>query len=320
MAKIINSIDVIKRLKKVIWHFLSPMAVKLIRDDKTYIRIEWFFKMDYHLNIDHPSTLNEKIQWLKLYNRKPEYSRMVDKYEVKNYIHEILGEGYTIKTIGVWDSAYDIPWAQLPNQFVLKCTHDSHGLVICKDKNQLDINVAINRLQNSLDTNYYLQHREWPYKNVKPRIICEEYKEDPLTKELSDYKFYMFNGSFKLLNITTGRNKGDLQINFFNDRLEPINMEWGYKSSLSIPEMPKSLSRMKQIASVLSRDIPFLRVDFYEIDSNPIIGELTFFDGSGYDQIEPFEMDLKLGQMLNINDIVDYEKENIQRNDVPNCK
>lgn len=290
-----------KNPRMAIWFLLEPIAMRFISNDRTYVKLEWLFKMNYHLNLDNPKTLNEKIQWLKLNDHKPEYTKMVDKYEVKNYIEDVLGPGFTIKTIGLWDTVEEIPWSQLPQQFVLKCTHDSHGLVICRDKNKLDIKAATEKLKKCLNTSFYLQHREWPYKNVKPRIICEEYKEDPITGELTDYKFYMFNGVFRLLNITTGRNKGSLQINYFNEKLEPLKMEWGYESSVNIPQMPHSISKMKEIAALLSKDIPFLRVDFYEIDSNPIIGELTFYDGSGYDYIEPFEMDVKLGEMLIIN-------------------
>ncbi|MBR5061524.1 MAG: glycosyl transferase, partial [Prevotella sp.] len=166
----------------------------LMKDDRKYIEYIWKKKMNYPLNLDNPQTFNEKLQWIKLYDHNPLYTKMVDKYEAKEYVASIIGDEYIIKTLGVWDRFDDIDFSTLPKQFVLKCTHDSGGLVICKDKSKLDIQAAKKKIEKSLKKNYYYIAREWPYKNVKRRIIAEEYIEDEKTKELRDYKFFCFNG------------------------------------------------------------------------------------------------------------------------------
>ena len=162
--------------------------------DSAYLKLVYRQSVGKKLNLKNPQTFNEKLQWLKLYDRRPEYTRMVDKYEAKRYVAERIGEEYIIPTFGVWDRFDDIDFERLPNQFVLKCTHDSGGLVVCRDKSRLDFQVARKKIEKSLKTNYYLHSREWPYKNVKPRIIAEQYMEDESTEGLlvlMDYKFYL---------------------------------------------------------------------------------------------------------------------------------
>ena len=188
MSKLKTLIRLILHPNQLLYYVISKYPW-IITDDEKYIKFLWKYRMNYPLNLDNPRTYNEKLQWLKLYNRKQEYSTMVDKFLVKEYVAGIIGQEYIIPTLGVWDNVEDISFDSLPNQFVLKCTHDSGGLVICTDKTKLDIEKAKDKLNKSLKTDFYLRGREWPYKNVKPRIIAEQYMVDESGYELKDYKF-----------------------------------------------------------------------------------------------------------------------------------
>ncbi len=185
--------------------------------DQDYICRKFHAMMGYYPNLDDPQTFNEKLQWLKLHDRKPEYIRMVDKYEAKQYVADIIGKDYIIPTLGVWNSFDEIDFDKLPDQFVLKCTHDSGGLVICKDKRNLDIHAARKKINKCLKRNYFYVGREWPYKDVKPRIIGEPYLEDATEKELRDYKFYCFNGNVVCVMVALDRNIKDTKFYFFDN-------------------------------------------------------------------------------------------------------
>ena len=251
--------------------------------DDEYVRRMFRAKMGYELDLGSPKTFNEKLQWLKLYNRDPMHSVMVDKYAVKEYVARKIGNEYIIPTLGVWDSPDEIDFDVLPQQFVLKCTHDSHGLVICKDKNQLNIDDVKKRLKNSLDRNYYLRFREWPYKNVQPRIIAEQYMEDSATGELRDYKFFCFGGIVKCYKVDFDRFIRH-RANYFaaNGELIKIGEEVCPPDYEKIIPVPAKLEEMKGLASILSEGQVFLRVDFYSVDEKVYFGELTFSPASGY--------------------------------------
>lgn len=276
-------------------HFYPDMP------DDEYLIKKWKALMGTELNLDDPHTFNEKLQWLKLYDRKPEYTTMVDKYAVKQYVADIIGEKHIIPTLGVWDKFDDIDFNMLPNQFVLKCTHDSGGLVICRDKQHLDKNAAKKKLTESLKHNYYYAGREYPYKNVKPRIIAEKYMEDSKTAELRDYKFFCFDENVYCCLICSGRysSKG-LHFTFFDRKYNVLPFECGCPSEKNGLPKPSQYDKMIELAEQLSQNIPFVRVDFYEIDGNVYFGELTFFPVSGYIQFDPEEWDLKLGNMLKL--------------------
>lgn len=274
--------------------------------DKTYLKLMFHARMGYKLNLKDPQTFNEKLQWLKLYDRKPEYTAMVDKYEAKKYVADRIGKEYIIPTLGVWDSFDDIDFNELPSQFVLKCTHDSGGLVICKDKDQFDIGEARVKIEKSLNNNYYLWCREWPYKNVKPRIIAEQYmaNEDEAASNsgLIDYKFYCFNGNPKYLYVSQGMD------NHETAKLSFATIDWtiapfgrnDYPPLNSLPKRPSHFSEMVDIAKQLSHGHPFLRVDLYEINNRVYFSELTFSPCAGFMQFEPEEYDFKLGSMLEL--------------------
>lgn len=270
--------------------------------DKAYLKLRYNCIMGKKLNLDNPVTYNEKLQWLKLYDRKPEYTKMVDKYEAKKYVADIIGEEYIIPTLGVWDNVNDIDFDTLPNQFVLKCTHDSGGLVICKDKSKLDIENAKNTLNHFLNRNFYSVHREWPYKDVKPRIIAEKYMEDESGKDLKDYKFFCFNGEPKLLYISEGlSDHSTAKISFADMDYNIAEFKRNdFKPFDELPKKPINFEKMKELAKVLSKDRAFIRVDFYEINKKIFFGELTFFPCSGYLPFDPEKYNKVLGDWITL--------------------
>lgn len=271
--------------------------------DKEYISKMFKFRMGYELNLDDPKTCNEKLQWLKLFDRNPKYTKLVDKYLVKQYVQETIGKEYVVPLLGVWENAKDIDFNKLPNQFVLKCNHDSQGVIVCEDKSKLDIQDTIKKLNKKLNKNYYLLYREWPYKDVKPKIIAEKYLENKKTKGINDYKFYCFDGKVKIMMIATERLTGNTKMDYFDKNFNNIDLKWGGELSNDLPEKPKSFELMIKLAEQLSKGIKMVRIDFYEIDERPYFGEFTFFDGSGYTKIEPNIWDKKLGSWIDLSDI-----------------
>jgi len=267
--------------------------------DKQLLHLMYLTRMGKRLNLKNPRTFNEKLQWLKLHNRKPEYTRMVDKYEAKKYVAEKIGEEYIIPTLGVWERFDDIDFDSLPDQFVLKCTHDSGGLVIVKNKSKLDRDAARNVIERCLKKQYYLQNREWPYKNVKPRIIAEKYMVDAISAELRDYKFFAFNGSVELMFIATDRGT-DTRFDFYDSEFQHLSIVNGYPNASKEIGKPANFEKMKLLAGQLSVGIPHLRVDFYEVNGKVYFGELTFFHWSGMVPFEPESWDLKLGELIDL--------------------
>ena len=281
---------------------LSAKGFYKYMSDENYIKKDYRLAFGKELDIDNPKTFNEKLQWLKIHNRKPEYTTMVDKYAVKKYVADKIGEEYIIPTLGVWESFDDIDFDKLPDQFVLKCTHDSGGLVICRDKSKLDMAAAKKKINKSLKRNYYWSNREWPYKNVKPRIIAEEYMEDSITAELRDYKFFCFDGEVKALFIATDRaNKSEeTKFDFFDADYNHLPFTNGHPNASVLPGKPENFETMKKLASTLSSGIPHLRVDFYEVDGKVYFGELTFFHWSGMVPFDPPEWDLTFGNWITL--------------------
>lgn len=287
--------------KKARFFFLNRIGFYKHANDAAYLGKLFKIRMGKELNLKSPQTFNEKLQWLKLYDRKPVYTTMVDKFEAKEYVADIIGEEHIIKTLGVWEKFEDIDFDSLPNQFVLKCTHDSGGLAICTDKALFDYEKAKNKIEKSLKTNYYFNSREWPYKNVKPRIIAEQYMEDQNeTEGLTDYKFYCFNGEPKFLYVSSGlQNHATANISF-------VTMEWefapyersDYAPFKSLPNKPKTFDKMISICKMLSKDVPFLRVDLYEIEGEVYFSELTFSPCSGFIPFKDSKHDYEIGQML----------------------
>ena len=296
--KIFNKLKNLLKNPLLIFVFLNKRNIIKLSDEN-YLKIRYKATFHKSLNLDNPETFNEKLQWLKLYDRKKIYSTMVDKYEAKKYIANIVGEDYIIPTLGVYNKFEDIDFERLPNQFVIKCTHDSGGLIVVRDKSQLDIKYARKKINKSLKTNYYMLGREWPYKNVKPRIIIEKYMVDNTFGELRDYKFFCFNGKVELFFICSERSK-EVKFTFFDKTGKFLNIkQCGAKNDPHV-ELPINLNKMIKLAEKLSKNIPHLRVDFYEINKKIYVGELTFFDSSGFGYFEPEIWDKKLGDMIDL--------------------
>ena len=268
--------------------------------DEAYIKMKYRIMIGKQLDLRNPRTYNEKLQWLKLYDRNPKYISMVDKYEVKEYIAKTVGKQYAVPNLGIWGSFDDIDFSKLPNQFVLKPTHDSGTIVICHDKNTFDINGARNKIQKSLKHNFYWIGREWPYKGVKPRIIAEEYLTNDDGSEVKDYKFHCFNGKMKFLYITSDRFNGKgLKADYFDEEFNKLDIQWEFPNSDYNIEKPENFEVMKELAEVLSAGIPTLRVDFYEVNKKIYIGELTFYDGSGFSKMDD-KIDLAIGDYITL--------------------
>lgn len=270
--------------------------------DKPYLKICYKIHTGNKLDLKNPKSFNEKLQWLKLYDRNPLYTKMADKCEAKKYVADIIGEEHIIPILGVWDSVEDIDFDSLPNQFVLKCTHDSGGLVICKDKSQLDIKKAKKKLKYFHNRKYFYLHREWPYKNIKPRIIAEKYMQNGNDSELKDYKFFCFNNVPKLLYISEGLSDHSTAKISFADM--DYNMTPFYRSDFEpfkeLPEKPVNFEKMKEMAAILSKDISFVRVDFYEINEKIYFGEFTFSPCAGFTPLKPIKYDRIIGDWLKL--------------------
>ena len=271
--------------------------------DKPYLRLAFQGVMGYPLNLKDPKTFNEKLQWLKLYDRRPEYTKMVDKYAVRKYIADTIGEECLIPLLGVWDDPDEIDFNALPDQFVLKCNHNSGiGLCICKDKSKLDIKKVKKELWRGLNQDYYLAGREWPYKNMPRKIIAEQCMVDESGYELKDYKFFCFNGEPKALFVATDRNKLNEEVKF-----DFYDLEWNHlpfvnghqNANRAIPK-PASFDKMIKIALVLSKGIPQVRVDLYDINGHVYFGELTFSHFSGFVPFQPEEWDYTFGSWLEL--------------------
>lgn len=273
-------------------------------DDKLYLKRKYKACMGKELNLANSKTLNEKLQWLKLYNRKPKYTMMVDKYAVRKYIADTIGDEYLIPLLGVWDNPDDIDFDALPNKFVLKCNHNSGlGMCICKDKSKLDVGKVKTELRKGLQQDYYLTGREWPYKNVKRRIIAEKYMTDsPDIDEFTDYKFYCFNGYVDCVLTCIERSTGNPKFYFFDKDWKLLRYNKRGKEApadFTLPK-PENIEEMFRIASELSKGIPFLRVDLYNSSGKIYFGELTFFPDSGWDPNRLPEIDLYFGNLVDL--------------------
>ena len=269
--------------------------------DKAYLKFMYRVRMGKKLNLKNPQTFNEKLQWLKLYDRKPEYTVMVDKEAVKQYVADKIGAEYIIPTLGVYNNFDEIDFDKLPNQFVLKSTHDSGGVIICKEKSTLDKIMAKEKIERSLKTNYFWRGREWPYKNLKPRIIAEKYMVDESGYELKDYKFFCFDGVPKFLLVAKDREKGkEAKYDYFDENFNHLPFTKGHPSSEPPYFKPDGFEEMKELAEKLSKDIPHVRVDLYNINGKIYFGELTFYPASGFGGFQPEEWDHKIGEWLKL--------------------
>lgn len=269
--------------------------------DELYLKVLYRYRVGCRLNLSNPRTFTEKMQWLKLYNQREEYTTMVDKFAVKKFVAQIIGQEYIIPTLHVWDNANDIQLNSLPNKFVLKTTHGggSCGVFVCKDKNETDLKLIKKSMTKALKQDNYNAAREWPYKNVPKRIIAEEYLEHD--GDLLDYKFFCFNGKAEYCQVITGR-ESNMCIDFFDrdwnhqDFHEPAE----YPFSAITINRPASYEKMLLLADTLASDIPFVRVDLYNIEGKIYFGEITFFPTAGFGEFSPIEWDCKFGELLTL--------------------
>lgn len=271
--------------------------------DEVYLKVRYRIYFGRKLNLCNPKSFNEKIQWLKLNYCPSDYSIMVDKYEVKKYIANLIGEQYIIPTLGVWDSADKVDFELLPDQFVIKCNHNSGlGMYICKDKAQMNISKVRQGLQAGLKEKFYKMAHEMQYKNVKPLIIAEKYMEDESGFELKDYKFFCFNGNVKFVKVDFDRFVGKHRANYYDLdwNLLPFEEVVCPRDINKLNQRPKNLDLMIDIAKRLSKDIPFVRVDLYNIDGKIYFGELTFTPNGGMGPFNPDEWDYKIGSYLQL--------------------
>ena len=283
----------------ILKHFLGWLP------SKPYIKLRYRLETGESLNLNHPKTFNEKLQWLKLYDQNPKYTKMVDKILVKDYVSSKLGNQYVTPLLGVWDNPEDIEWDNLPDKFVLKTNHSvgNTGVVICKDKLSFDKENAIRKLKSSLGSDVYYGRREWPYKHVEHKVFAEQYIEMASdAKDLPDYKFFCFDGRVKALFIATDRQTPgvDLKFDFFDSDFNHLPIRQGHPNSENLPSKPQSFEEMKRLASELSKGIPHVRVDFYEVNGKPIFGELTFCHFGGMVPFEPKEWDYRFGDWLDL--------------------
>ena len=270
--------------------------------DKTFLKIRYKHLVGKRLNLKNPVTFNEKLQWLKLYDRNPEYKKLVDKYEVREYIKSSIGEEYLIPFLGVWDKFEDIDFGALPDKFVLKCTHDSGSVVLCKDKSNFDIEYARRKLTAKMMTNLFWEGREWPYKDLKPRIIAEQYMECENGEELIDYKFFCFGGEPKFVYVSQGladHSTAHLSYMWMDWTQAPFYRE-DFPQFDKLPDKPQTFDKMVEFSELFSKDYPFARIDFYEINGKLYFGEITFYPGSGFTVYSPNGWDGKIGEWIEL--------------------
>ncbi len=269
--------------------------------DEDFLRICYRFSMDRKLDLSDPQTFNEKLQWLKLYDRKPFYTQMVDKYAVRELIAEHIGPEYSIPLVGgPWESTDDIDFAALPEQFVLKCTHDSGGLVICRNKGKLDYKAVKAKLSKRLKINYFQRKREWPYKDVPPRIIAEQYMQDGNAPNLNVCKIFNFGGVPALIQTVQNDKTKEESIDYFDTDWKLLELKQNFPNSAVPLPKPQTLPEMLRLAALLSEGFPFLRTDFYEINGRVFFSEFTFYSDSGFERFYPDEWDRKLGELIRL--------------------
>lgn len=306
-----------KIIEKVVRYIKCPARVIVRLNDYKIGELfsdEFFLKCLYkartgkRLNIKSPRTFNEKIQWLKLHDRKPEYTEMVDKYAVKEYVSKRIGEEYVIISLGVWNNFDEIDFDKLPEQFVLKCTH-SGGVVICRDKSRFDKEAAKETLERSLKINYYNHAREWQYKNVPPRILAEEFINDQKNENLIVYKVFCFDGKPELIQVIQDDKTPNESIDYFDTSWNLLELRQNFPNSQIHLEKPDRYEEMLELSAKLSEGKAFLRVDWYVSNGKLLFSEFTFHSDAGVASFHPEEWDYKLGELIDLSNVNSIKEE-----------
>lgn len=293
--------DMMDFAAKAEFKLIHTLGIDKLLSDETYLRLQYRALVGRRLDLPNPTGFNEKLQWLKLYDRNPLYTTLVDKCAVKNWVAERGGERYIVPTYAVWEYVEDIDLSVLPERFVLKTNHDCGGIAICRNRSDFDFDAAKRKLAKHLKHNYFWGCREWPYKNVKPCVFAEKYlNPSGPAEEIIDYKIMCFGGKARCAFTCTGRATGDLRVDFFDLEWNHLPFERHYPNADVEPDAPSSLVEMCDLAEVLARDIPFVRVDFYEVAGEPRFGEMTFYPGAGLEEFTPEEWDERLGSWIDL--------------------
>lgn len=271
--------------------------LRYLLPDKLYLKVRFRIRMGKKLNLKDPKTFNEKLQWMKLYDRNPLYTTLVDKFKAKEWVAKRIGKEHIIPIIGVFDNFDDIDFNKLPNQFVIKCSHNC-GVVVCKDKKDFDINKARKVINQTMRTNYFYWSREWPYKNVPRKVIIEKYMVDESGYELKDYKFFCFNGVPKYFFIATDRSEHDTCFDFFDMDFNHLPIVQGHPNAKKEIKKPEKFEEMIEIARQLSKGLKQVRVDLYNVNGTIFFGEMTFFHFGGIVPFEPNEWDYVFGEQI----------------------
>lgn len=276
---------------------INRIGIAKYLKDELYIRLTYRRLIGHKLNLDNPITFIEKLNWLKLYDRKPEYTRMVDKFEAKKYVASIIGEEYVIPTYGIWNKFDDIDFNTLPNQFVLKCTHDSGSIFICRDISKFDFKRVKKIVSQSIKRNYYYPGREWVYKYIKPRVMIEKLISENKEISINDYKFFNFNGIPKLIQVDIDRFSNHKR-NFYDINWNHLDLKLVYENANSKVERPKNLEKMVEFSRILAYNIPFCRTDFYSIGDKIYFGEITFYPEAGFKSFTPDKWNKIIGDWI----------------------
>lgn len=297
-------IKAVQKPKSILLYLTGTEFIARLFPDKIFLQMRYRIITGRKLNLDNPQTFNEKLQWLKLYNRKPEYTNMVDKYEVRSYISEKIGEEYLIPLLGVWDTPDKIDFDLLPDKFAIKCNHNSgKGTVICKDKTKLDIEKTKKGLKKGLKQKYFYHGREWPYKNVKPRIVAEKFIEEENVRtsdSLVVYKVFCFNSIPKIIQVIQNDKRPNESIDYFDAEWNLLELKQNYPNSETHIEKNVLLEKMLELSHKLSEGTPFLRVDWYIPNDRLYFSEFTFYSDCGFAKFTPEDWDYKLGEMIKL--------------------
>jgi len=284
--------------------FFALSSRKLLNwmPDEWYLSAMWFTYFHRKFDWKNPQTFNEKIQWLKAKDHNPLYPTLVDKFAVRQFIRDAVGEECLIPLVGgPWKCFDEIDFSRLPERFVLKTTHDSGGVVLCRDKASFDMQAAREKIERSLKRNYYWGGREWPYRNITPRIIAEQYMEGESGGELLDYKFMMFGGEHRCAFVCSNRFAGSkLNVTFFDPDWNRMPFERHYHADPQTLPKPACYDEMIRISKKLSAGLPFVRVDLYEVAGRAYCGEITLYPGSGMETFQPEDWDYKLGEWIDL--------------------